>query len=64
MRPAATSTTSLFSPLETATFGIDPVVIKRMRVPSAQIARIDPLMVLAAAPAGPAVDVARRIGLA
>ena len=36
----------LFSPLETATFGIDPDVVKRMKVPKAQIARIDPLRVL------------------
>jgi murein DD-endopeptidase MepM/ murein hydrolase activator NlpD len=36
----------LFSPLETATFAIDPVVMKRTRVPPAEIARIDPLLVL------------------
>lgn len=36
----------LFSPLETATFGIDPEVVKRMKVPDRQIARIDPLIVL------------------
>jgi murein DD-endopeptidase MepM/ murein hydrolase activator NlpD len=36
----------LFSPLETATFGIDPDVVKRMRVPDRQLARIDPLLVL------------------
>lgn len=36
----------LFSPLETATFEIDPDVVKRMKVPSRQIARIDPLIVL------------------
>jgi murein DD-endopeptidase MepM/ murein hydrolase activator NlpD len=36
----------MFSPLETATFGIDPVVAKRMLLPDAQIARIDPLLVL------------------
>ena len=36
----------LFSPLETATFGIDPVVVKRMKLPDSQIARIDPLLVL------------------
>jgi murein DD-endopeptidase MepM/ murein hydrolase activator NlpD len=36
----------LFSPLETATFEIDPAVVKRMRVPTRQIARIDPLLVL------------------
>ena len=36
----------LFSPLETATFGIDPVVVKKLRVPPIQIARIDPLLIL------------------
>ena len=36
----------LFSPLETATFGIDPTVVKKLRVPPAEIARIDPLTVL------------------
>ena len=36
----------LFSPLETATFAIEPDVVKRMKVPSAQIARIDPLLVI------------------
>jgi murein DD-endopeptidase MepM/ murein hydrolase activator NlpD len=36
----------LFSPLETATFSIDPVVVKRMKVPATQIARIDPLLIL------------------
>jgi Peptidase family M23 len=36
----------LFSPYETATFGIEPGVVKRMKVPSAQVARIDPLLVL------------------
>jgi hypothetical protein len=36
----------LFSPLETATFGIDPDVVKRLRLPDTQIARIDPLLVL------------------
>ena len=36
----------LFSPLETATFAIDPAVVKRMKVPAFQIARIDPLVVL------------------
>jgi murein DD-endopeptidase MepM/ murein hydrolase activator NlpD len=36
----------LYSPLETATFGIDPDVVKRMKVPRLQIARIDPLVVL------------------
>jgi murein DD-endopeptidase MepM/ murein hydrolase activator NlpD len=36
----------LFSPLETATFSMDPDVVKRMKVPAKQIARIDPLLVL------------------
>jgi murein DD-endopeptidase MepM/ murein hydrolase activator NlpD len=36
----------LFSPLETATFGIQKDVVKRMKVPDTEIARIDPLRVL------------------
>jgi murein DD-endopeptidase MepM/ murein hydrolase activator NlpD len=36
----------LFSPLETATFEIDRDVVKRMKVPKQQTARIDPLRVL------------------
>jgi murein DD-endopeptidase MepM/ murein hydrolase activator NlpD len=36
----------VFSPLETATFRIDPGVVKRMKVPPLQIARIDPMLVL------------------
>ena len=36
----------LFSPLETASFGIDPGVVERMKVPAAEVARIDPLLVL------------------
>ncbi len=36
----------LFSPLETATFAIDADVVKRMKVPDRQIARIDPMLVL------------------
>jgi murein DD-endopeptidase MepM/ murein hydrolase activator NlpD len=36
----------LFSPLETARFEIEPDVVKRMKVPARQIARIDPLRVL------------------
>jgi murein DD-endopeptidase MepM/ murein hydrolase activator NlpD len=36
----------LFSPWERATFGIDPGVVKRMRVPPLEIARIDPFLVL------------------
>lgn len=38
----------LFSPDETAAFAIDPAVVKRMKVPSAEIARVDPLLVLPA----------------
>ncbi len=40
----------LFSPYEPTTFGVDPDVVKRMRVPAAQTARIDPLIVLPARP--------------
>jgi murein DD-endopeptidase MepM/ murein hydrolase activator NlpD len=36
----------LFSPLETATFEIDPDVVRRMKLPAKQIARIDPVLVL------------------
>lgn len=36
----------IFSPLETATFGIKPKVAKDMRLPTLEIARIDPLVVL------------------
>ncbi|HYH92548.1 MAG TPA: M23 family metallopeptidase [Candidatus Saccharimonadales bacterium] len=36
----------LFSPLETSTFKMDPTVSKRMKLPTHQIARIDPLQVL------------------
>jgi murein DD-endopeptidase MepM/ murein hydrolase activator NlpD len=36
---------SLFSPLETATFGIEPKVAKDMRLPRLEIARIDPMLV-------------------
>jgi murein DD-endopeptidase MepM/ murein hydrolase activator NlpD len=36
----------LFSPLESATFGIDPEVAGHMKLPLAEIARIDPLLVL------------------
>lgn len=50
----------LFAPAEQATFGIRSDVVKRMRVPALQTARIDPLLVLperqvrpAPAPAGP-----------
>ena len=46
----------LFSPLETKTFGIDATVVKHMKLPAHQIARIDPLKVLqkrAKAPSSP-----------
>jgi murein DD-endopeptidase MepM/ murein hydrolase activator NlpD len=36
----------VFSPLETATFGIQPKVVKDLRVPKLEIARVDPLLVL------------------
>ena len=36
----------LFSPEETATFGIDPTVAEHMKLPVWEIARIDPLLVL------------------
>jgi murein DD-endopeptidase MepM/ murein hydrolase activator NlpD len=36
----------LFSPLERASFAIDPDVVARMKVPPAEIARVDPLRVL------------------
>jgi murein DD-endopeptidase MepM/ murein hydrolase activator NlpD len=36
----------LFSPIESAAFAIDPAVVKRMKVPATEIARIDPLLVL------------------
>jgi murein DD-endopeptidase MepM/ murein hydrolase activator NlpD len=36
----------LFSPDETAEFGMDPVAGKRMKLPSAVIARVDPQLVL------------------
>ncbi len=36
----------LFSPLETASFKVEPAVVRRMKVPSRQTARVDPLLVL------------------
>jgi murein DD-endopeptidase MepM/ murein hydrolase activator NlpD len=36
----------LFSPAETAVFGIDPGVVERMLLPPSQIARVDPQLVL------------------
>jgi len=38
----------LFSPLETARFGIDPGVVERMKLPAWEIARVDPSLVLPA----------------
>jgi murein DD-endopeptidase MepM/ murein hydrolase activator NlpD len=40
----------LFSPAEVATFGIDATVVKRMKLPDRQIARIDPMLVLGERP--------------
>lgn len=40
----------LFSPAETATFKIDPKVVKRMKVPALEVARIDPMLVLGERP--------------
>jgi murein DD-endopeptidase MepM/ murein hydrolase activator NlpD len=40
----------LFSPFETASFAMDPAVVKRMKVPNAEIARVDPLLILPARP--------------
>jgi murein DD-endopeptidase MepM/ murein hydrolase activator NlpD len=36
----------LFSPWETRTFAIRPDVVKRMKLPKVEIARVDPLLVL------------------
>jgi Membrane proteins related to metalloendopeptidases len=36
----------LFSPDEPSAFAMDPAVVKRMKVPTAEIARVDPLLVL------------------
>jgi murein DD-endopeptidase MepM/ murein hydrolase activator NlpD len=43
----------LFSPAEVATFGIDAAVVKRMKVPDRQIARVDPMPVLGERPKPP-----------
>ena len=43
----------LFSPVEVATFAIDPTVVKRMKVPGLEIARIDPMPVLGPRPKAP-----------
>ena len=42
----------LFSPAEIATFGIEPSVVKRMKLPDRQIARIDPMLVIRRAAQG------------
>ena len=44
----------LFSPYETKTFGVRPDIVRRMKVPTHEVARIDPLLVL------PGGDVALR----
>ena len=49
---------SLFSPHEVATMGVRPDILKSLRVPPRQIARIDPMAVL---PLGPAVNKSRRV---
>ncbi len=43
----------LFSPMEVATFALDPTVAKRMKLPAQQIARIDPMPVLGERPKPP-----------
>jgi len=43
----------LFSPAEVATFGIEPSVFKRMKLPDRQIARIDPMLVIGERPKAP-----------
>jgi murein DD-endopeptidase MepM/ murein hydrolase activator NlpD len=43
----------LFSPAEAATFAIDPKVVKRMKVPALEIARVDPMLVLGPRPKAP-----------
>ncbi len=48
----------LFSPLETKTMGVRADILKRLRLPEAEIARIDPLAVL---PRGAEVLKSRRI---
>jgi murein DD-endopeptidase MepM/ murein hydrolase activator NlpD len=37
----------LFSPLETDTFGVRADILKKLRLPAAEIARVDPLIVMA-----------------
>lgn len=48
----------LFSPLETETFGVRADILKRLKLPAAEIARIDPLLVM---PFGVEVLKTRRI---
>jgi murein DD-endopeptidase MepM/ murein hydrolase activator NlpD len=36
----------LFSPLETETFGVREDILKRLKLPTAEIARIDPILVM------------------
>jgi murein DD-endopeptidase MepM/ murein hydrolase activator NlpD len=48
----------LFSPLETDTMGVRADILKRLKLPVAEIARIDPLAVL---PRGAEVLKSRRI---
>ena len=48
----------LFSPIETDTFGVRADILKALRLPSAEIARIDPLIVM---PRGAEVLKTRRI---
>ena len=48
----------LFSPLETETFGVRADILKRLKLPVAEIARIDPLLVM---PNGTEVLKTRRI---
>jgi len=43
----------LFSPSEIATFGIEKSVVKRMKLPDRQIARIDPMLVIGERPKAP-----------
>jgi Membrane proteins related to metalloendopeptidases len=54
----------LFSPEETARFGIDPAVVEHMKLPAWEIARVDPLLVLpprTSPNAAPGVTLKRRI---
>jgi murein DD-endopeptidase MepM/ murein hydrolase activator NlpD len=48
----------LFSPLETATFGVRADLLRKLKLPTAEIARIDPILVM---PDGPAALKARRV---